>query len=83
VRVALISGARRRSTWPGWRVGGPGREAAFDLGGGAAAEDLDQVGVEGVQARDGLGAEVGVEDGCGKGSGDRVQHLVAGPAEPA
>jgi hypothetical protein len=60
---------------------GPGREAALDLVAGAAAEDLDHVGVEGLQPRRGLGAEVGVEDGRREGARDREQHLVAGLAE--
>jgi hypothetical protein len=64
----------------GW---GPGGEAAFELLGRAAAEDLDWVGVEGQQSGGGLGAEVGVEYHGGERSGDRVQHLVAGDAEAA
>jgi hypothetical protein len=60
-----------------------GREPALDLVGWAAAEHLDQVGMNGTEAWPRLGAEVGVDHCRRELPGDGVEHLVAGDAEPA
>jgi hypothetical protein len=79
-RAALALGVSWWSTWPGWRVGALGGEAAFDLTGRAAAEHLDQVGVQGQQAWAGFGTQVGVEHGRGEGTGGGPRAAARGLA---